>query len=487
MSSLPAMMSVKPMPTIDTMEIKTEVLDPINISQSECTFQIARNGVLDGGSFVSLAVKCAAGGFLPLDTGIYSLIKSAHLLIGGKEIASCNDCAHYETMVSKFSTPEHRAYVDSVKSGRTGARFNEEDPNGNGRLMMTDLVYTVSPVDATGRAFVPDQLKPTNDDSTTPVFSVPLSSLIPMMKSRPLPLFTIKENVFIRLVFNTQATGAADLGKICCFPQAHAGSTAVSVSTVNVKFYADHLYYSDATMDETAQQVFSERGLSFLYEDLILTTSQIPATANPAADQVVDQPIERDVAVAGRTVRSLLIQDRFTAHDQNRGHLFLGRYHAGTLDTDEEVNFRINEMRVYDRDVVRPSHKFNELSQVFNTPLQVPSQLYSMDVDSDKQETDKKPNQNSVYIGQIEGHQLPDEQNTARASDIRGTSHMLGLDLTTSGLNVLGNGRRIGSKPIIVSKKLKRTNNRHQAREMRVYASVERLMTIKNGKVLVSE
>ena len=486
MSSLPEMMSVKPMSTQESMHIITEVLDPINISQSECTFQIARNGVLDGGSFVSLAVKCGAGGFLPLDTGIYSLIKSAHLLIGGKEIASCNDCAHYETMVSKFSTPEHRAYVDSVKSGRTGARFNAVN-DASGRIMPTDLVYNADPIDANGRAVVPAQLKPTNDDSTTPVFSVPLSSLIPMMKSRPLPLFTIKENVFIRLVFNTQATGAADLGKVCCFDATPPADTSVQVSTVNVKFYADHLYYSDATMDQTAQRVFSEQGLSFLYEDLILTTAQIPATANPAADQVVEQSIERDVAVAGRTVRSLLVQDRFTANNSNRAHGYLGHYHAGTLDTDDEVNYRINEMRVYDRDLVRPSHKFNELSQVFNTPLQVPSQLYSIDVDSDKQETDKKPNQNSVYIGQIEEFQLPDEQNTDRAHDIRGTSHMLGLDLTTSGLNVLGNGRRIGSKPIIVSKKLKRTRGREGAREMRVYASVERLMTIKNGKVIVSE
>jgi lipopolysaccharide export system protein LptA len=109
-----------------------------------------------------------------------------------------------------------------------------------------------------------------------------------------------------------------------------------------------------------------------------------------------------------------------------------------------------------------------------------------MDVDSNKQETDKKPDQNTVYIGQIEGHQLPDETNTGRDSDIRGTSHMIGLDLTTGGLNVLGNGRQVGSKPIIIQKKLKRTNNREGAREMRIYASVERLMTLRAGKVIVS-
>lgn len=485
MSSLPEILSVKPMSTVENMTIKTEVLDPINISQSECTFQLSRNGILDGGSFVSLAVTCAAGGFLPLDAGIYSLVKSAHLLIGGKEIASCTDCGHYESMVSKFTTPEHRAFVDSVKSGRTGARYNEVD-EASGRIMPTDLVYTNFSADATATAVVAPQLKPGTTAASTPVFSVPLSSLIPMMKSRPLPLFAIQENVFIRLVFRQQSAAAGDVGNICCFPAGHAGSTAVSVATSEVKFYSDHLYYEDATMEDLSRQVYSENGLSYLYEDQILTVAQIPAVANPGADQVSEQSVERDIAVAGRTVRSLLVQERFTNATANRGHDILGKYHASTLDTDDEYNFRINEIRVYDRDVSRPSQKFTELSQVFNVPLQVPSQLYSMDVDSNKQETDKKPDQNTVYIGQIEGHQLPDETNAGRDSDIRGTSHMIGLDLTTGGLNVLGNGRQVGSKPIIIQKKLKRTNNREGAREMRIYASVERLMTLRAGKVIVS-
>ncbi len=489
MSSLPEILSIEPFQTEETMEVKTEVLDPINISQTECVFQVARNGTLDGGSFISLAVTCDGAGFLPLDTGIFSLVKSAHLLIGGKEVASCNDVGHYSTMVSKFNTPETRAYVDSVKSGRSGARYNEvlTGGAGSGRIMPTDLDYTNFQADATATCVVPPQLKPTTSDDTTPVFSVPLSALIPMMKMRQIPLFTIKENVFIRLVFNTQANVAGDVGNICCFPQGHAGSTAVSVSTVNVKFYADHLYYSDSTQDDTARQVYSENGLSFLYEDLILTTAQIPALAvNPAVNTTVSQQVERDIAVAGRTVRSLLVQDRFSTATANRGHHVLGKYHSGTLDTDEEYNFRINEMRVYDRDVFRPSNKYAELAQVFNTPLQVPTQLYSIDVDSDKSNGAKAPNQNSVYIGAIEGHVLPNATNADRSNDLRGTSHVTGLDLTTSSVNVLGNGRQIGSKPIIIMKKLGRTRDREGAREVRVYASVERLMTIRNGKVTVS-
>jgi hypothetical protein len=119
-------------------------------------------------------------------------------------------------------------------------------------------------------------------------------------------------------------------------------------------------------------------------------------------------------------------------------------------------------------------------------PLQVPSQLYSFDVDSDKDVADKSLNQNSVYVGQIESYQLPTTTNTAATQDIRASSHYLGGDLTTSGLNVLGNGTRVSSKPIILTKNYKRTNGKNQARELRCWANVERLITIRGGSVVVS-
>ena len=484
MSSLPDVLSVEVMPTVDTMSIKTEVLDPITISDTECSFQIPRNGILDGGSFVSLAVTTDGNdGFLPCKTGIYSLIKSAHLLIGSKEISSCSDCGHYETLIKQFSTPEHRAYVDSVKSGRSMDRFVEVDA-ANGLLMPLDMDYTTFATDASAEAFVPPNLKPTPSDATTPVFSVPLSDLIPMMKTRKLPLMAIEENVFLRLVFQTQS--ARDDGTILCYPNGSASSGVVVPSKVNIKFYSDHLYYSDDTMNQFMSQVYSDTGMQYLYEDQILTVAQVPSTANPAVDTVTEQRVERDVAVSGRTVRSLLVTEKFTALADNNGRNILGEYVSNDMETDTAYNWRINDQRKYDRDVTRPSHKYTELNQVVGAPLQVPSQLYSYDVDTDKSNAANKLNQNSVYIGKLEGYQLPNRTNSFVGNDIRCTSHYIGLDMTLSGSNFLGNGKKVGSKPIILSKTYKRTNGKNEAREMRIYASVERLMTLRNGTVLVS-
>ena len=72
---------------------------------------------------------------------------------------------------------------------------------------------------------VPTFIKPTTDASTTPLFTIPLSTLIPMMKARQLPLFAIKEHVYIEINFNKQLV-AGGIGTILCAPDGFGGSPA---------------------------------------------------------------------------------------------------------------------------------------------------------------------------------------------------------------------------------------------------------------------
>jgi len=144
---------------------------------------------------------------------------------------------------------------------------------------------------------------------------------------------------------------------------------------------------------------------------------------------------------------------------------------------------------VYDRDLQLPTRKYDELSGVMGRPLMMPSQLYSYDADTDKASVTQPFNQQSTFIGKIEGHQLPaaDNTNALGDTDMRATSHYEGLDLTTSGLNSLGNGVRLGVKPLRIQKKYLRTADDKSAREMKVFASVERVMLLKKGEVTLSE
>ena len=485
-NQLPAILNVATIPTISNMNIKTEVLDPITITNRQAVFMIPKTGILDGGSMVQLGVKAKSSNFFPLNTGIHGLIKSCFLKVGGKVIASNDDYAYYTTMTRQFETPEHRAYVDMVKSGACGDRWAQVE---NGRIGYRDLEATVNNNATLTSLTVPQFIKPTEDDATTPLFSVPLSTLIPMMRSRQLPLMAIKEHIYLEINFNQQLANAP--GTITCVEATKNAESAVSVSLPNIKFISDHLYYTNDQMDAVVKQSLTEQGLEILFEDLITTFADVPV-GSATAGSVTPQAVERQVAVSGRTVRNMLIQEK----NLNENHVLLGQYLSRDLLIPSSYNFRINDQRVYDRNVEAPPRKYNELSMVMGKPLYVPNQMYSYNVDTDKQNLPLQSlNQNSVMIGKIEGHQLPDDANTSLTNDLRSTSHYIGYDATTTGFNALGNGARIGVKPVIINRVYNRqpnvagppqTSAQNVARQMRIFTGVERVMVLKNGEITLS-
>jgi hypothetical protein len=483
-NQLPAILNVSTIQSVENMNIKTEVLDPITITDQQAIFQIPKNGILDGGSTVQLGVLADPKNFFPLNTGIHGLIKSVFLKVGGQTIASNDDYAYYTTMTRQFETPEHRAYVDMVKSGACGDRWGVGE---SGRLGYRDLLTTVNATATLTSSVVPEFIRPTLNPTTTPLFTVPLSTLIPMMRSRQLPLMAIKEHVYLEINFNTQAASAP--GVITCITQGQEAHSAVVVSTTNIKFMSDHLYYTDEKMNGMLNQTLSEQGMSVLYEDLITTRADVPPATVPTGG-VATQVVERQLAVSGKVVRNIMI------HEKNNGqnHNLLGNYLSTDLIIPTEFNLRINDQRIYDRNLVSQPRKYNELTNVLNKPLMVPNQLYSFDADSDKQDVPRqKPNQNSVGVGLVEGHQLPNAANADVSNDLRATSHFEGYDATTTGFNVLGNGAKIGVKPIIISKVYSRQADdgtvvlgQNATREMRIFTGIERIFVIKNGSITVS-
>ena len=119
-------------------------------------------------------------------------------------------------------------------------------------------------------------------------------------------------------------------------------------------------------------------------------------------------------------------------------------------------------------------------------PLQVPSQLYSFDVDTDATGT---VNQNSFFIGEVEGYTLCDADSVAKLTpeDIRATSHFNGFDLTKGSLNTFDNATTVGVKPILFEKTYDRGQDAdNQSRELRIFSSVLKTLTLRNGVAMVS-
>jgi hypothetical protein len=468
-NSLPDVLNVQPMPSIQTMNIETNQLDPIVINQGFARFVLEKKGILDVGSTFTFSVHPtdATGdnkAFLPVKTGIHALIKRAILKVGTKVLATSDDYAHYQTMKRAFKTNEEKSQKDFVKVGSIDVF--EPDNQGTGKYQMKTVNYSNATT-----ATIDPSITLTTSETECPVFSIKLSELFPMMKNVQLPLYLIGEHVSVEITFNKQSS--TQTGVIACFQQGYAGGTGIKVGTDNCKFLADYLTYENERMDATAKLVMSDTGLVMPYEDLILTSSNIPKLAvAPVGANVVPQQTTRDLGLSGRNVRSILLHD----HIQGSNDL-AGIYTADAYNVPDAYNWRINDKLVYSRDVVSEARKANQLSHVFSTNVNCLSAEYSNDLITNKLVTNQPPNQDIITDNTLEGHEQ---------KKLQGKLHFEGVDLSVSPLNVAGAGMLVGQKPVEHIRTIYRTAENNSDRELRYFSLVERMMTLKSGQVMVS-
>ncbi len=472
---LPDALRLKPMSTADTMTIDTAVLDPITISQSGCKFVLENRGILDVGSHITFSVHPTAAGdgkcFLPVKTGIASVIQRCILKVGTKVLAQTDDFAYYHTMARAFHTNEEKAQKDFVVAGCTDVM--EPNNQGTGFYQMESVNYSDANVD---EGSIDGSVSLRSSTTECPVFSLKLSQLFPMMKAVQLPLFMMSEPVSIEIVWRKQPDGVASLGQVAVFEDGYADSTAMTVGTENVKFLADYLTYIDEKMEDTARVVNSEEGLIIPYADLVLTNTTIPTLpAPPGAGTVTKQSVVREIALSGQVVRSLLIHDKSSSADFT-GEL-LGQYASTAYRVPDAYNFRINDQLIYSRDVVNEARKSEQLSKVFGTEINCLSSEYSFDPMVNKQVVDHPINNNIISTNTIEG---------ITQRNLQAKMHFEGLDLSLTPINVFGAGTLVGSKPITYSKTITRTSTENTNRELRIFASVEKAFNLRQGLVSVA-
>lgn len=472
---LPSALLTAPMATISTMNIETNVLDPLIVNNNFCRFVLERKGILDTGSAFTFSVHPVAGAagnaFLPLKTGIHSLIKRAVLRVGSKVVAITDDYAHYMTVRRQFKTPEEKSQKDMVKTGTVDVLC--PDNAQTGLLQLRDVTYDTALTDSK----LIEAYRLTPDRVNSPIFSIRISELFPMMRNVQLPLFLINEPCSIEITFNTQATGGGDLGKIACFNKDYvdaASDTSISVGTNNVKFLADYLTYDDNTMNETASQVMSAQGMIIPYEDVVLTSTQYaPANPAPTTTNVTRQEQVRDLGLSGMMVRSILVSQSVQTNNP-----LLGRYTSPAYNVPDEYNIRLNDLQKYPRPVRSESQKAYQLSQVFNTDISVANSEYSND-----QATNKQVGNNAINNEMMSATTL--EKNTMTA--LSGMQHYIGVDLTINpSSSAVSNGVVVGQKPIQFLHTINRTAENNAVRDVRFFSIVERQMVLKGGQVMVS-
>ena len=109
--SIPEALAVKPMASVDTMDIDTNVLNPVVRTDTFMRFVLMKKGILDPGSCLALSFDAGATtGVLPISTGIHALIKQAVLRIGSKVVAVTDSYPEYATIRRQFHHAQDKYY-----------------------------------------------------------------------------------------------------------------------------------------------------------------------------------------------------------------------------------------------------------------------------------------------------------------------------------------------------------------------------------------
>ena len=489
--SLPDILKVKPMATVDTMTIHTSILEPVVCNQNVCRFTLERRGILDINSAVQVGAVYApdpADGprltFPPIRTGGHALVKTATLRIGATAIATTDQYGHYETMMRQFKAVEERVRKDGVLSGCIDGLepSNLED----GSLQPMNLGWGRQPNangEPTTTAVVPKAnlySRKAQGENTTAVFAIKLSQLFPMMRSVQLPLYLIQEPVSIEI----QWADGSVFGETYVTSRDNpltpmAGK--VEIATTQVKFLADYLTYSDDRMSEMAAQVMSEDGLQMPYNDIITTTAATTAIAHPGAGAgPIRTDLNTEIGLSSRVVKNIMWADRVLAPNDGR-EVLLGQYRADAYCQPDEFNFRINDRLLFNRPVVNEAQKNNYLAQVEGVEIQVASCEYSLDQNVDHSTVTKQ-----ITLPSFSGAQFIEGVDVTQVA-MGGHQHWCGVDLVTNPL--VGSGTQIGQKPVSLQRTIYRGlgDENNQARQTLIWSKVERQFVLKSGVVSVTE
>ena len=262
------------------MTIQSNTLEPITINSSNAKFIIPTEGggILSRDSYFSFAIKTnKANGFLPIGSGIFSLIRRAELRISGQRICVQDNLSYWKSITKSYDTPSFRNSYDKYLYGINTAVAPcpvgcDTAVTGNVNTGFLTLCGAETNLLNSSQQGVPYELALTTDAETTQEWSVKIGDLFPILDDGglELPLFLIKGDVEILLTFNKQSV-AQDrnspngYGSLACFPGTNmAARTANSTAELVLDkclLYMDNIYYTDSKFFEIEESVNAEKGI----------------------------------------------------------------------------------------------------------------------------------------------------------------------------------------------------------------------------------
>lgn len=454
--------------TMSNVDIYTSILEPVNKSQKRIIFNIRKQGILHSGSRINFtihpedAVASAAGDcFLSCSAGIGSVVDTAILRIGTRELSRVEKFGTFYAMKRSVHTASQQTNIDMVLDGAVSVVSCSPNTDGKYAVDTGAAIYVNKTTGIT-----PSKYKLTTSQDQCGTFSLALSDLFPMMKGMMLPLFALQNSVSVELLLKQQTAGQT--GKTILFSAAPT-TTATTYGLNNINMLIDYLEYDEATMNNIRNQVEGD-GLPMNYPDVSLTTTQLISPGQPGNNLTTTRQDVREVGTAGLRVNNIMVVDKNTSDNP-----LTGDYRSDAMIHPVKFNWRVNDRIIYPKKLENTSLMRSEMEQILEFPMSCPSVQYSLDV------------QNNFFTSPNGAQNVVMDANVNFMS--KSNTNLAGIYFLT-GLNLRkgpgGQGTEVINKNVLLERDTTYSHNDFSNRTLDFYVEHERSMVIKGGVVMTS-
>jgi len=454
-------------------------------SQGRIEFQLPRQGILDRSSYIKLKVTGPLPqSRLPLWAGVYSMIETATLRIGGTEIQTRRGFGHLSTLKTFYRTPHDRNRRQSKRSGNfSGLMVDGTTTGGTNRPGHWGVDSGQGWADAptVDTRNITTGYNMTNLAATTPEWVIDLATLFPILYSNSLPLGLLDDHINIildlspDLVQGQRAIMDIREGAVAWV----AGTTVIEPS-----LHVDLIFFDDPIGEVTTMDKLSEELSSG--EKLVFTDDQYITFNQPANTGAANLPVTNKVSLGcdNQIVRSVMISSPEAivyTNPATSGNQLLGQYYSSASRTENSIQLTVNNQPIYPSPVGTDSEIWNELCQVMPTKFKMNSAIYShfsqvnaatgVDIGASQRLTDK------TLYGRPQTRQ-------------QGNGHYYGINLSKPGhRNVVGAGVPIGRNPVlleITDTQMPNLEPGSFGKTYHIWVTTERLLSIVGGRVMVT-
>mgnify|MGYP003133462353 CR=1 FL=1 len=435
-TQIPDLLKIGAIPTDTTMDVLTDILDPVVQNDTFIRFAFQNKGILHSMSKIKFGFNNALrNACLPVNVGLYSLIQRVRLTIGAKTVCEIDDFNHFMAykglFVSQEAMKEREQYLtsrimcygfeykDNERTAGLALQFGWAGSNPNNATVSegdmapantqadfialdngwcplitsqqkscnTGGVEQFMNKDATGGALEGDgypiykagywtNLKK-SVDRAVPDFQVSIADLCPFLRTQQLPLYMMDELVQLEIFTTPQNE------RLYC--PGHDDGVLV-IDPTETQLIADYIYYPQEMMVAYAN---ANRNLTFTYVDYRL--SKYSVAGNGAA--IPTNQLIRNIGGAGRIITRVFmgIQDRspglrmmngqYRAEAPERDYSH-GATSVANVNGTATLNLKYNDTFLYPIDVDNSARHFHNTASCEGLTPYTTREVYSAEGES---------------------------------------------------------------------------------------------------------